>query len=140
MKPHLHVACAIIEHQGKVLAAQRSETMNLPLKWEFPGGKLEYSETPQECLHREVREELDLEIGVGLALQTATHSYDSFTVTLYPFVCSLRAGVLKLHEHKSVAWLEPCRLLELDWAEADAPIISEYLSLWEAGRPGASLS
>jgi len=128
MKPLLHVACAIIEHQGRVLAAQRSENMNLPLKWEFPGGKLQAGETPEECLIREVREELAVGIGIGPALPVATHAYPDFTVTLYPFVCSLHDGEMNLHEHRAVRWMEPERMNELEWAEADLPVIAEYLS------------
>lgn len=127
-KPHLHVACAIIEHNGKIMAAQRSETMSLPLKWEFPGGKLEEGETPEQCLVREVFEELSLEIVVGQSLPSSSHSYETFRVTLHPFVCSLGNGVMMLHEHRAVAWLEPERMNELDWAEADIPIVADYLA------------
>lgn len=128
MKFSIHVACAIIEHKGKVLAAQRSESMNLPLKWEFPGGKQEPGETPAQCLFREVREELALEIAVGPALPIVLHSYDTFHVTLHPFVCSLLGGEITLHEHRAVAWMEPAHMLELDWAAADLPVIADYLA------------
>ena len=85
-KKHIHVACALIERDGLVLAAQRSAVMNLPLKWEFPGGKLEAGESAVECLQRELVEEMGVIIAVGRPLPLHTHSYDSFTVTLYPFV------------------------------------------------------
>ena len=129
MMPALHVACAIIEHEGKVLAAQRSEKMNLPLKWEFPGGKLEKDETPEQCLIREVREELGVAIVIQQALPLAKHAYENFHVTLYPFVCGLLDDpVMVLHEHRAVVWVEPGRLHELDWAAADLPVICEYLA------------
>jgi 8-oxo-dGTP diphosphatase len=128
MKPHIHVACAVIEHNGMILAAQRSETMSLPLKWEFPGGKLESGETPEACLVREVREELAIGISLGRALPVTTHSYETFTVTLYPFVCTPDGGVMTLHEHRAIAWMEPERMSALDWAEADLPIIAGYLA------------
>lgn len=128
MRPHIHVACAIIEHDGRVLAAQRSETMNMPLKWEFPGGKLEPGETPEACLLREVREELAIGVSLDRALPVTTHAYETFTVTLYPFVCTPADGVMTLIEHRSVAWMEPERMLALDWAEADLPIIAGYLA------------
>lgn len=132
MKRHLHVACAIIEQEGMVLAAQRSASMSLPLKWEFPGGKIEAGETPADCLGRELHEELGITVRIGEALATATHSYDDFTVTLYPFICSMAEGAITLHEHKAVRWKEPRHMLELDWAAADLPVIAAYLA-----RPAA---
>src|SRR3974390_3155701 len=105
MNPHVHVACAVIERDGKILAAQRSETMSLPLKWESPGGKLEADETPEACLVREVREELAIGISLGRALPVTTHAYESFTVTLYPYVCAPKDGVVTLHEHRAIAWM-----------------------------------
>jgi 8-oxo-dGTP diphosphatase len=126
MNEHIHVACALIERDGLVLAAQRSATMSLPLKWEFPGGKLEAGESPEECLRRELVEELGVAVSIGLPLPRLTHSYDLFTVTLYPFVCSLESEQITLHEHAAIAWLLPEELHTLDWLEADLPIISTY--------------
>lgn len=126
---HLHVACAIIEQEGLVLAAQRSATMSLPLKWEFPGGKIETGESPEECLIRELMEELGVSVLVGAALSPATHGYPDFTVTLYPFTCRLTGGTMTPHEHNALTWIEPQRMPELDWAAADLPVISEYLTL-----------
>ena len=78
---HLHVACALIERSGKVLATQRSAAMSLPLKWEFPGGKIKDGERPEECLERELHEELGIEIAIGKSLCPTTHQYSSFIVT-----------------------------------------------------------
>ena len=122
----IHVACAIIEHDGRVLCTQRSESMSLPLKWEFPGGKIKEGETPEECLKRELREELDVEITVGRALTLTTHRYPEFTVTLYPFLCTIISGTITLHEHAALAWMRPEEMPKLDWAEADWPVIEEY--------------
>jgi 8-oxo-dGTP diphosphatase len=124
---HLHVACAIIQKPGTVLAAQRSATTTLPLKWEFPGGKIEAGETAEQCLHRELKEELGITVLIDAALSPATHSYSDFTVTLYPFTCQLAGGTITMHEHQALKWIEPQQMLELDWAAADLPIISEYL-------------
>jgi 8-oxo-dGTP diphosphatase len=126
--PHIHVACAIIERDGLVLAAQRSAAMSLPLKWEFPGGKLDPGESPEECLHRELLEEMAVGISIGRALATHTHHYSAFTVTLYPFVCTIQSGAITLHEHAAISWLSPDLLPELDWAEADLPVIESYLA------------
>jgi len=125
--PHIHVACAIIERDGFVMVAQRSTTMSLPLKWEFPGGKIDAGETPQDCLKRELIEEMGLHINIGRPLSPATHSYQDFTVTLYPYVCSIDFGELVLHEHAAIVWSLPEKLMLFDWAEADGPVIHEYL-------------
>lgn len=129
---HLHVACAIIEREGKVLAAQRSASMTLPLKWEFPGGKIEGDESPEECLTRELMEELGVTVLIGDALPLATHGYIDFTVTLYPFTCRLTGGVITMHEHHALQWVEPQRMQELDWAAADLPVIRDYLAAADA--------
>lgn len=123
---HVHVACALIEKDGKVLSTQRSETMSLPQKWEFPGGKINDGERPEECLMRELHEELGITAVISRSLALVTHKYPSFIVTLYPFVCRIAAGEIKLHEHKAFTWLPPERLHELDWAEADIPLIDDY--------------
>lgn len=125
---HIHVACAIIEENGLVLAAQRSETMSLPLKWEFPGGKIEPGETAQECLERELLEEMGISVRVDRQLPQCIHHYPDFTITLYPFICRRGRGEITLHEHKAVKWISPDRMTDLDWAEADLPIIATYRS------------
>ena len=126
--PHISVSCAIIERDGLVLAAQRSHKMSMPLKWEFPGGKIDPGETSQACLLRELVEEMGILIRVGRALPPVTHAYPGFTVTLYPFVCTIASGEIQLHEHADAVWLPGHRLCELDWAEADAPVIESYLA------------
>jgi len=128
LTPHIHVACAIIERDGLTLAALRSEKQSLPLLWEFP----EAGESYEECLVRELQEELGVHISVGKPLQFATHSYATFTVTLYPFLCKILSGELTLHEHAEIAWLPPAALPTLDWAEADLPVIKDYLNLLSA--------
>ena len=122
---HIHVACAIIELKGKVLCAQRSEAMSMPLKWEFPGGKIDEGESPQECLKRELREELGIDASVGQPLTATTHQYPSFSVTLYPFICKIISGDITLHEHSAMVWLPVEELHTLDWCEADWPVIEE---------------
>ncbi|MDY0191388.1 MAG: (deoxy)nucleoside triphosphate pyrophosphohydrolase [Desulfuromonas sp.] len=123
----IKVACAIIVNNGLVLAAQRSEKMSLPLKWEFPGGKLEPQENAADCLVREIKEELDVNIEILSSLAAANWQYPDFFITLYPFVCTLLPGKLSLIEHKRILWLKPQNLLTLDWAEADITIIQNYL-------------
>ncbi len=122
----LQVACAIIEQNDRILCAQRSESMSLPLKWEFPGGKMRNGELPEECLKRELLEELGINISVCRSLSPLTHHYPTFSVTLHPFICRISDGEITLHEHKAVVWLPAERLFELDWAEADVPLIKNY--------------
>ncbi len=124
----LQVSCAIIEQDGLVLAAQRSEAMSLPLKWEFPGGKLHPHEKAADCLVREIKEELGVAISILSALPPSDWQYATFAITLYPFVCQLEPGKMKLAEHKAIAWVKPADLLNLDWAEADIPVVQNYLA------------
>lgn len=125
---HIEVACALVEKEGLVLAAQRSESMAMPLKWEFPGGKMHEGESAKECIARELLEELGVAVEIKYPLSPVTWSYAAFSVTLYPFVCVITGGRLVLHEHKAAKWLTPEELSGLDWAEADFPIIAEYIS------------
>lgn len=124
---HLHVACALIEQDGLLLAAQRSAAMNLPLKWEFPGGKIEDGESPEACLRRELREELEVSVVIGSALLPSTHHYPDFIVTLYPFLCQLATAEIVLREHAAMRWVAPAEMMTLDWAAADLPVIADYL-------------
>ena len=125
-KNRMLVACAIIEHDGKVMAVQRSELMNLPLKWEFPGGKIKQGESPEQCVVREVFEELNLQIAVVRSLSPVSYDYPDFSVTLYPIICAMVSGDIILHEHKALLWLSSHELWSLDWVAADFPIISTY--------------
>lgn len=126
----LHVTCAIIEHDNKILICQRSERMKLPLKWEFPGGKIEDGESKENCLKREIREELGLEIDVGSALTPVAHHYPEFSLRLYPFLCKWTGGSLVIAEHTQAIWVDKNELQNYDWAEADVPIVNELMQLW----------
>lgn len=127
--PTIKVTCAIIEDNGKILAAQRSEKMSLPLKWEFPGGKIEELEKPEECIKREIKEELGITLNVKYMLKSNIHCYGDRVIELIPFVCSIAGGEIILKEHKAVLWDFPLNLKNLDWAEADIPIYNQYLSI-----------
>jgi 8-oxo-dGTP diphosphatase len=125
----IKVTCAIIEHNNKVLVTQRSEKMALPLKWEFPGGKIEKNETAEACLIREILEELDVNIKIKKQLNSNTHEYsETKIIKLIPFICELANGKIKLTEHANFLWLSKGELVNLDWAEADIPILNEYLN------------
>ena len=120
----IEVVGAVIVKDGLVLCAQRGDSGNLPLTWEFPGGKIEPPETPREALEREIREELQCTIQVGDEITTTVHEYDFATISLTTFYCSLIEGEPRLTEHAAVAWLPPGDLSTLDWAPADVPAVA----------------
>ena len=125
------VTCAIIFHQGKVLAAQRSVIMPLPGKWEFPGGKVEEGEAPEACLIREIREELAIDIRIFGALQPSEFCYTSQkTIRLIPFLATWEGGEVRLLEHSEVKWIGPEEFFSMDWAAADVPIVHELKEKW----------
>jgi len=126
----IKVTCAlIVNEQHQVLAAQRSASMNLPLKWEFPGGKIELGETAEDCLVREIKEELNIGIEVLSELPANIHAYPTITIMLIPFVCKPISGPIVLKEHNDFKWLNKNELLALDWAEADIPILEHYIAI-----------
>ncbi len=101
--------------------------MKLPLKWEFPGGKIEENETAEECILREIKEELNLEIEILKRLSASQYDYGTFKINLIPFIAKYKNGVIILAEHKDFKWIEAKDLLSLDWAPADIPILNEFL-------------
>ncbi|HEX2955749.1 MAG TPA: (deoxy)nucleoside triphosphate pyrophosphohydrolase [Chitinispirillaceae bacterium] len=123
---HLHVTCGIIEQDGYVLATQRSSTMSMPLKWEFPGGKINEGESLEECLKRELLEELTIQVEITSILPESDYLYPAFKITLYPFLCIIQSGTIELKEHADYVWLLPKDLPTLDWAEADVAVVREY--------------
>jgi 8-oxo-dGTP diphosphatase len=125
----IHVTCAIIHFDGKILVTQRSEKMKLPLKWEFPGGKLEEDESEADCIKREILEEINIEIEVVKQLSNSVYDYGSFKINLIPFIANYVSGEIILSEHKNYNLLDKSQLLNLDWAEADLPIVEEFLKL-----------
>ncbi|WP_034890853.1 (deoxy)nucleoside triphosphate pyrophosphohydrolase [Gillisia sp. Hel_I_29] len=124
----IQVTCALIVNKNKVLCAQRSEKMSLPLKWEFPGGKLEKGETLEDCLKREIKEELGLNVKILQRLPSNTHRYsDKKIIELIPFRCSLQTSEIDLKEHSKIEWVTVSQLENFDWAEADIPIVKHYI-------------
>ncbi len=124
----MKVTCAIIEHNQKVLCAQRSGSMKHPFKWEFPGGKVEENESFETCLKREIKEELGIEIETLEELPSFEHRYsETFAIELFPFRCKAFSGEIKLAEHQQIKWLFPADLHTLDWVEADVGVVKYYL-------------
>ncbi len=124
----LDVTCAIIQRRdGKILAAQRSRNSHLPLKWEFPGGKIDEGEDPEACIVRELEEELGITVRVVDRLAPNIHHYDEKSVRLIPFWCDILRGRPTSLEHEQIAWVTVDGLDALDWCEADLPIVTSVV-------------
>ena len=123
----IQVTCAIIIKDDLILAVQRSGTMKMPFKWEFPGGKIEEQEDETLCIQREIKEELNVDIKILDRLSPAVYNYGTFSIKLIPFIATIISGELMLQEHQAHRWLTPDELLDLDWAEADVPVVQEFL-------------
>jgi 8-oxo-dGTP diphosphatase len=123
----IDVVCAIIWMRDKILVAQRSEKMSLPLKWEFPGGKVDVGESEEECLHRELMEELNISVKVCERLSPSLYDYGTFVIRLIPFIVEYNAGKIRLAEHREVKTFSKEDLKRLDWAPADLPILNDFL-------------
>ncbi len=122
----IHVSGAIIIHDNKIFCTQRNETGILPLKWEFPGGKIEPGETPHQALQRELIEELDLTVNMYNDIyMEVRHEYDFGIVNLSTIICRLNNTKPILKEHHNAKWVLPNELLMLDWAPADIPIVNQ---------------
>lgn len=129
MKKHIYVVGAVIVRDGKIMCAQRGNTKAMSGKWEFPGGKIEEGETPQEALKREIQEEMQCTVEVGEAIETTVYDYEFGVVHLSTFYCSLVEGVPALTEHAAIRWLAAEELGTLDWAPADVPAVERVMSL-----------
>lgn len=125
----LDVSCAIIESERGVLGALRA-TGTRAGEWEFPGGKLEAGETAADCIRREIKEELGVEVRVLRTLSPIEHEYPELRIRLHPFVCRLEPGVepqLCDNNHLRVDWYERDRLGGVCWSAADRRVAFEYL-------------
>lgn len=121
------VVAAVILHEGKILCALKGNHKYeyLSNKYEFPGGKVEQNETPEQAIAREIYEELNLDVGVKKHLITVTHEYPHFKIELITFLCeTTTTNKLIIQEHKNIEWLSSSELLSLDWAAADLPIVN----------------
>ena len=106
--------------------------MALPLKWEFPGGKVEEGEDLENCLKREIKEELGVELNIKERLPSNKHHYsDEKLIELIPFRCSLQTTEIDLKEHSRIEWATIQELEKFDWAEADIPIVQNYIQKYQ---------
>ena len=125
----IEVVAAIIIKDGQIFATQRGYG-EFQGWWEFPGGKMEAEESPQEALKREIREELDADVLVKELLDTVEWDYPNFHLTMHCFICSLLSESIHLNEHEAATWLTHETLKSVKWLPADEILldkIAEYL-------------
>lgn len=120
----IRVVAAVIRDGGRIFATARGYG-EYKGGWEFPGGKIEPGETPQEALAREIREELDTEIAVGELIDTIEYDYPSFHLSMDCFWCTVREGTLTLKEAEEARWLTVDTIDSVDWLPADRGLIGK---------------
>ncbi|MFE0016616.1 (deoxy)nucleoside triphosphate pyrophosphohydrolase [Mesorhizobium sp. NPDC059054] len=127
----LVVACALVDADGRVLIAQRPEGKQLAGMWEFPGGKVEPGETPEDCLVRELHEELGIETKTACLapLTFASHSYDDFHLLMPLYVCRRFWGTPEPKEAQALKWVRPKQMRDYPMPPADAPLIPFLIDL-----------
>lgn len=123
MVKRVKVAAGAIIQERRLLAAQRGYGTYKGF-WEFPGGKIEQGETPQQALQREIEEEMGALVEVGELIGKVEYTYpEQLQVTLYCFLCTVHEGVLKLLEHENAAWLDQEHLYDVEWLAADIALL-----------------
>lgn len=127
-RKHYNVVAAVIEVDGKVLCMKRGETRYSYTShlWEFPGGKIEPDETPQQALRRELLEEMDLDVDVHEQLATVTHDYPDFSITLTAYRCTAATTEFIMREHAASRWLPWDELSSLAWCAADERLVAMF--------------
>ncbi len=120
----VNVVAAIIQNENKIFATQRGYG-DFKGGWEFPGGKIEPGETPQEALAREIREELDTEVEVVDLFDIVEYDYPTFHLSMQCYFCSIISGHLTLIEHEAAQWLTKDSLFTVDWLPADLGVVNK---------------
>ena len=122
------VTCAVIRNdENEILVVQRGEATDHPFKWEFPGGKLAQDENEEECIIREIDEELSMEIVICAKLPVVNHDYGHKKIRLVPFICDTLDDIPFLSEHIAYRWVEVKDLMTIDFSEADVFVAQSYL-------------
>lgn len=123
----INVTAAIIEKGGKFLIAKRAKGKHLENKWEFPGGKIEAQETPQECLRRELEEEFGITAEIGNFVTESIFDYGDRTIRLLGYNAKYISGEFRLNAHDEIRWVSADELSNFDFAEADLPIVKKII-------------
>lgn len=126
----IRVTCAIIRNEdNEILVVQRGENTDHPFKWEFPGGKLRDGETDEECIIREIGEELSMDVIICSRLEPFVHDYGQKKITLIPFICDTLDELPELTEHEDFKWIPAEDLASVDFCEADLPVALRYMEV-----------
>lgn len=126
----INVVAAVIFKDGKVFATQRGYG-EFKDGWEFPGGKVEPGESPEDALRREIREELEVEVNVGDLIDTIEYDYPAFHLSMKCFACTIAGGSPHLLEHEAAKWLTSMQLDSVDWLPADVTLIPKIEKMME---------
>lgn len=126
----INVVAAVIFKDGKVFATQRGYG-EFKDGWEFPGGKVEPGESPEDALRREIREELEVEVSVGNLIDTIEYDYPAFHLSMKCFACTIAGGSLHLLEHEAAKWLTSTQLGSVNWLPADVTLIPKIEKMVE---------
>lgn len=124
----INVVAAVIMNEGKVFATQRGYG-EFKDGWEFPGGKVEAGESPEEALRREIREELEVEVNVGDLIDTIEYDYPAFHLSMKCYACTIAGGSPHLLEHEAARWLSADQLDSVAWLPADITLIPKIAGL-----------
>ncbi len=124
----INVVAAVIMKEGRVFATQRGYG-EFKDGWEFPGGKVEVGESPEEALRREIREELEVEVNVGDLIDTIEYDYPAFHLSMKCYACTIAGGSPHLLEHEAARWLSADQLDSVSWLPADITLIPKIAGL-----------
>jgi 8-oxo-dGTP diphosphatase len=128
----INVTCAIIRNEeNQILVVQKGEKTDHPYKWEFPGGKLDKGESEEDCIIREINEELSIDIIICGRLPEVVHDYGNKKIKLIPFICDSLDDLPFLSEHLAYRWLSANDLLKVDFSEADVFVAMNYLKIFK---------
>lgn len=128
----INVCCAIILKDARILAVQRGPESSHPYLWEFPGGKIQVDETANDCIVREISEELSIRISILSALESVTFDYGNKQIKLIPFVCEIASGEIVLTEHLAQKWFGFNEWQSINWSDADRELILKNQEILKA--------
>lgn len=125
------VAAILINDEHKILIARRKEGKSLGGFWEFPGGKIELGEKPEEALQRELKEEMNIEIEVGEYFDTNVHDYGKVVIKLIAYFAKIKSGTINLIDHDKIEWVSKEEITNFNFAPADVPLVERLIYLYK---------